>query len=135
MPSFSESVVCAAPAERIWRLLYDPRRYPEWLTGTARVEIEGESVTRYLEGYPDFPMPTRIESERRGQSVRISCLVSDIDLDFLLEPHPEGCLVRLEGRLPEHEAARLEPVQETSRAALASLAALAEGRGRQPAVG
>ena len=39
MPGFSRRATCHAPAEEVWKLLYDPARYTEWWEGTERVEL------------------------------------------------------------------------------------------------
>jgi uncharacterized protein YndB with AHSA1/START domain len=38
MPEFAVSASCRSPAEEVWKLLYDPYRFAEWWSGTARVE-------------------------------------------------------------------------------------------------
>lgn len=124
MPSFTERVVCEAPPADVWRLVHDPDRLPEWMADTQRVEpCDDGTVTRFLHGWPDHPMPTRVTTRADGARVVISCLVSDIDLRVALSPHPLGCAVELEVSLPEHEAARLDGVR---RLAVDSLARLAE---------
>ena len=123
MPSFRESIVCAAPPAEVWRLVHDPARMHEWMTDTERVEpaVDG-TVTRYLVGWPDYPMPTRVRSHSDGARVVISCLVSDIDFRIALSPDPVGCGVEIEVTLPEEEAARMDGVHEVVVASLARLA-------------
>lgn len=123
MPSFRESIVCAAPPAEVWRLVHDPVRMHEWLTDTERVEPgEDDTVTRYLVGWPDYPMPTRIRSHNDGARVVISCLVSDIEFRVALSPDPAGCAVEIDVTLPEREADRLVGVRATVVASLARLA-------------
>jgi uncharacterized protein YndB with AHSA1/START domain len=122
MPAFSDRVVCRAPAEAVWRLLHDPRRFPEWWVGTARVDMDAERPTRYLEGWPDFPMPMEVSSRTDGSRVIVSCLVSDILTEWTLEPHRDGCAVAVRVEIPEHEAARLQAMREQIGASLARLA-------------
>lgn len=123
MPSFREAVVCPAPPAEVWRLVHDPARMSEWMTDTARVEPgEDGTVTRYLVGWPDYPMPTRVRTQSEGARVVISCLVSDIDFRVALSPDPAGCGVEIEVSLPEAEAARLDDVREVVVASLARLA-------------
>ena len=112
MPAFADRVVCRATAEAVWRLLHDPRRFPEWWAGTARVDAEAEHPTRYLEGWPDFPMPMKVSSRSDGSRVIVSCLVSDILTEWTLEPDPAGCAVAVRVEIPEREAARLERLRE-----------------------
>ncbi len=133
MPSFRESIVCAAPPAEVWRLVHDPARMHEWMTDTARVEPgEDDTVTRYLVGWPDYPMPTRIRSHNDGARVVISCLVSDIDFRVALSPDPAGCRVEIDVTLPEQQADRLVGVRAT---VVASLARLAERSASGAALG
>ena len=37
MPTVSSSIEIAAPEERVWGLVSDPRRYPEWVVVTDRM--------------------------------------------------------------------------------------------------
>ena len=123
MPGFHEGIVCAAPPAEVWRLVHDPCRMSEWMTDTARVEPGDDgTVTRYLHGWPDFPMPTRVRTQADGSRVVISCLVSDIDFRVGLSPDPGGCRVDIDVTLPEEEAARLDAVRELVVASLARLA-------------
>lgn len=127
MPAFELSAVCRAPAVEVFKLLHDPARYPEWWEGTARVEGAGPGeVTRYTRAWPDFAYPTRLSAAAAGGRVTISCLVSDIVHEWRLEPHPEGCAVRVRVAMPVEEAAR-EPVQrEEVGGSLRALVAVAE---------
>lgn len=124
MPGFREGTVCAAPPAEVWRLVHDPSRMGEWMTDTARVEPgeEADTVTRYLHGWPDYPMPTRVRTQGDGARVVISCLVSDIDFRISLSPDPAGCRVDIDVTMPEEEAARLDGVHELVVASLARLA-------------
>ncbi len=124
MPGFREGIVCPAPPAEVWRLVHDPARMSEWLTDTARVEPGdgGDTVTRYLHGWPDYPMPTRVRSHGDGTRVVISCLVSDIDFRVTLSPDPGGCRVDIDVSLPEEEAARLDGVRGVVVASLERLA-------------
>lgn len=124
MPGFREGIVCAAPPADVWRLVHDPARMSEWMTDTARVEPGDaeDTVTRYLVGWPDYPMPTRVRTQNAGSRVIISCLVSDIDFRIALAPDPAGCRVDIDVSLPEEEAARLDAVHELVVASLARLA-------------
>lgn len=126
MPAFSVAADCAAPAEAVWRLLYDPRRFPEWWAGTARVEVADGAATRYLDGWPDLPMPTAVESRRAEGRVLISCLVSDIRMDWALAPAPAGCRVEVTCAIPEREGRRLLAMRDEVERSLARLVDRAE---------
>ena len=86
MPSFHDSATSAAAPEEVWKLLYDPSRFPDWWAGIGNVEVEGTGeYTMYPDGYPDFPMAQLLETERHEQRVTVSCLVSDLRFDWGLE--------------------------------------------------
>ena len=74
MPSFSDVATSEAPAEEVWKLLYDPARFPEWWAGVGSVETDDShrGYTMFLAGYPDFPMPQTLETSRDNGSVKIS---------------------------------------------------------------
>ena len=127
MPEFSERSHCRAPAEEVWKLLHDPARFPDWWAGTERVEPGGDgAVTRYLDGWPDFPMPTAVTSRREAGAIVISCLRSDIVHEWTLSPAEDGCDVAVRVTIPEEEAARLDPVRAEVGASLAQLVQVAQ---------
>jgi uncharacterized protein YndB with AHSA1/START domain len=130
MPSFRDSTEAQAPPEEVWKLLYDPARFPEWWAGIETVELGEEGrYTMYPDGYPDFPMAQLLDTQRDGHGVTVSCLVSDLRFEWRLEALAGGERTRIavEVDIPESETARLRSQQETIRASLASLAALASG--------
>ena len=57
MQTFDQSAVSTAPPEEVWKLLYDPTKFPLWWAGTGSVEPADDvgDYTMYPEGYPDFP--------------------------------------------------------------------------------
>jgi uncharacterized protein YndB with AHSA1/START domain len=110
MPAFTEELACAAPPEEVWKLLYDPSRYPEWWTGTDAVAEEGDGVVRHAGGQV---WPTAVEAGRLGEQVVISCVLTDIVFRWTLAPDPGGCRVRLDVAIPDREADRLG-MQETA---------------------
>jgi uncharacterized protein YndB with AHSA1/START domain len=134
MPSFHDSADAEAPPEEVWKLLYDPARFPDWWAGIGTVEVgeehgpggEGGSYTMYPEGYPDFPMAQLLDTAREEQRVTVSCLVSDLRFDWVLEPLADGAGTRItvEVEIPEAEATRLEGQREAIRTSLAKLAEL-----------
>ena len=131
MPSFADTARSAAPPEEVWKLLYDPSRYTEWLVGAGSVEDthdDGDgrkSYTLYADGYPDFPMPQLVESAREGERVVISCEVSDIRFEWRLEPEDDGTRIDVLVDIPEKEAPRLDEQRDTIRRSLVRLAELA----------
>ena len=129
MPSFHDSADSDAAPEEVWKLLYDPSRFPHWWTGIETVEVDDErSYTMYPDGYPDFPMAQLLDTRRDERRVTVSCLVSDLSFEWRLEPHGAGTRISVEVEVPEAEARRLDTQREIIRASLRRLAALAEGR-------
>ena len=127
MPEFMMSAFCGSPAEEVWKLLYDPYRFSEWWCGTARVaNVTGDTATRYMAEWPDFPYPTRVTTRSDGTRVIISCLLSDITQEWTLEPDGVGCVVRLRVEGPDAESARLATVRDELASSLPRLIAAAE---------
>jgi uncharacterized protein YndB with AHSA1/START domain len=125
MPSFDDATTTAAPVEEVWKLLYDPARFPDWWAGVATVTRragEGD-FTLYPDGYPDFPMPHTLRAD--GHGVTISCLTSDLVFEWRLEEHGSGTRIAVHVEIPEPEAHRLEAQRGAVSASLRSLAALA----------
>jgi uncharacterized protein YndB with AHSA1/START domain len=136
MPAFRDAADSPAPPEEVWKLLYDPSRFPDWWVGVETV-VEGDAkggegaFTLYPEGYPDFPMPQALETDADGRGVRISCLVSDLRFVWRLAPLERGdagalgTRITVEVEIPEQEAHRLDGQREAVGASLKRLAALA----------
>jgi uncharacterized protein YndB with AHSA1/START domain len=126
VPTFDDSIATTAPVEEVWKLLYDPARFPEWWAGIgSTVPGEDGGFTMFPEGYPDFPMPQELRTDRDGRKVTVSCLVSDLVFEWRLEPLDGGTRVALHADLPEREAHRLEGQRAAVSASLRALAALA----------
>jgi uncharacterized protein YndB with AHSA1/START domain len=133
--TFEDETTTAAAVEDVWKLLYDPGRFPEWWQGIEAVEAPAHDgrgdFTMYPDGYPDFPMPQQLRQDASGRRVTISCLVSDLVFAWRLEPLPatDGTRISVHVELPEQEAHRLEGQREVVSASLRALAALAHGGG------
>jgi uncharacterized protein YndB with AHSA1/START domain len=131
MPSFADTARSAAPPEEVWKLLYDPSRYTEWLVGVGSIEDtrdDGDgrkSYTAYADGYPDFPMPQLVESAREGERVVISCQVSDMRFEWRLESEEDGTRIDVLVDIPEKEASRLDDQRDQIRRSLVRLAQVA----------
>ncbi|MEA2449181.1 MAG: hypothetical protein QOG63_1113 [Thermoleophilaceae bacterium] len=130
MPAFNASADVAAPPEEVWKLLYDPSRFPEWWPGVERVaagDAKGGpgDVTFYPDGYPDFPMPQEIRTSGDGHNVRISCLVSDLHFEWRLEERDGGTRITVDVGIPEAEAHRVDTQRRVISESLENLAALA----------
>jgi uncharacterized protein YndB with AHSA1/START domain len=128
MPQFSLSAPVDAPLEEVWKLLYDPSRFPEWWYGMEAVEAgerEGD-FTYWVTGYPDFPMPQRLRAQQNDRRVSISCLVSFLEFVWQLdELDGDRTRVALDVTIPEEEAHRLDDQREYAERSLSRLAALA----------
>jgi uncharacterized protein YndB with AHSA1/START domain len=126
MPSFHDTANSAAPPEEVWKLLYDPSRFPDWWAGIDTVEITSEGeYTMYPDGYPDFPMAQLLETHQDQQHITVSCLVSDLRFDWALEPTADGTLITVDVEIPDAEGHRLDTQRDVINASLRRLAQLA----------
>jgi uncharacterized protein YndB with AHSA1/START domain len=133
MPAFDERATAAAPPEEVWKLLYDPARFPDWWVGVATIEpgvggVDADgSYTMYPDGYPDFPMPQELRTSQAQGRVEISCLVSDLEFSWQLTPRDGGAAteIAVHVEIPQAEAHRLETQADVIRRSLANLARLA----------
>jgi uncharacterized protein YndB with AHSA1/START domain len=123
VPSFHDTATSAAPPEEVWKLLYDPSRFPDWWAGIGTVDVKDEGqYTMYPEGYPDFPMAQLLETRQDQQRVTVSCLVSDLRFEWRLQPDGEGTLITVDVEIPEAEGHRLEAQREIISASMRRLA-------------
>jgi uncharacterized protein YndB with AHSA1/START domain len=126
MPSFHDSATSSAPPEEVWKLLYDPARFPDWWAGIATVAVEDDgNYTMYPDGYPDFPMAQLLDTKADHQRVTVSCLVSDLRFEWRLEPAGDGTRITVDVEIPEAEAHRLENQREIIQRSLEKLAHVA----------
>jgi uncharacterized protein YndB with AHSA1/START domain len=126
MPSFHDTVTAAAPPEEVWKLLYDPSRFPDWWAGVGTVDVTAEAeYTMYPDGYPDFPMPQLLDTRREEQRVTVSCLVSDLRFEWHLAPEGSGTLITVDVEIPDAEAHRLDTQREVISESMRRLAELA----------
>jgi hypothetical protein len=127
MPSFHDTTTSSAPPEEVWKLLYDPSRFPDWWAGIDTVELGGSDgkYTMYLDGYPDFPMAQLLDTQRGANRVTVSCLVSDLRFEWHLEPDGEGTVITVDVEIPDAEAHRLDTQRDVISASLKQLAQLA----------
>lgn len=126
MPSFHDSTISPAPPEEVWKLLYDPARFPDWWSGIATVEVGGDKeYTMYPDGYPDFPMAQLLDTQREQQRVTVSCLVSDLRFEWRLEADSEGTRITVDVEIPDTEAHRLDTQREAISTSMQRLAQLA----------
>jgi len=127
MHEFDQSTTSTAPPEEVWKLLYDPARFPEWWAGVGSVEVDTgtRGYTMFPAGYPDFPMPQTLETSRDNGSVKISCLVSDLRFEWRLQPSGNGTQISVHVEIPEQEAHRLDTQREVIGQSLMRLASVA----------
>jgi len=126
MPSFHDTTTSTAPPEEVWKLLYDPSRFPDWWEGIGTVEVASEAeYTMYPEGYPDFPMAQVLDTRRDQQRVTVSCLVSALRFEGQLEPAGAGTTIHVDVEIPEAEGHRLESQREVISASMRRLAEVA----------
>ena len=127
MQAFDQCAVSAAAPEQVWKLLYDPARFPEWWAGVGSVQPgrDPAGYTMYPAGYPGFPMPQALETSREDGAVKISCLVSDLRYDWRLRPAGTGTQISVHVEIPEREAHRVDSQREVIHRSLASLADIA----------
>jgi uncharacterized protein YndB with AHSA1/START domain len=128
MPTFEQNTRSSAAPEQVWKLLYDPARFPDWWAGIASVETGGSAggYTMYPEGYPDFPMPQTLRTSQQGGLVTISCLVSDLCFEWRLRPVDTGTEISVQVRIPDQEAHRLDIQRDVISRSVRALARLAE---------
>lgn len=126
MPEFEDGARSDAPPEEVWKLLYDPSRFPDWWAGVGSVEPgQAGEYTMYPQGYPDFPMAQQLRVTESG--VTISCLVSDLVFEWRLTMLDGGAAtsITVHVEIPEAEAHRLAAQQDVISQSLSRLAALA----------
>jgi len=126
MPSFTDTVISQAPAEEVWKLLYDPARFPDWWAGVGTVDVTSHGeYTMYPDGYPDFPMAQLLDTRRDERRVTVSCMVSDLRFEWRLDASGDGTVITVDVEIPDSEAHRLESQRELISASMRRLAELA----------
>jgi uncharacterized protein YndB with AHSA1/START domain len=126
MPRFSDNATAAAPPEEVWKVLYDPSRIPEWWAHVETAEPGDGGVTIYVEGYPDFPMPQLMTTSADDRTVRFSCQVSDLNIEWRLAPRDDGGTdISVDVEIPEREAHRLDTQRAEVGESIRRLAAVA----------
>ncbi len=127
MPEFTLSGRADAPVEEVWKLLFDPTRFPEWWVGVQTVRNDGPGgYTKWMQGDPDFPWPHRLRSDRAEGRVTISCQITGIDFVWQLAEDGPGTRIDVHVALPDSEAHRLDGERGNITTSLARLATLAK---------
>ena len=113
MPRFTLTETVAAPVEDVWKLVFDPTRYPEWWVGPET-------------GLPEAPpLPLLLGTDRGSGRITLSCQVSAMEFVWQLAEHGESTRITVRVDVPPAAAALLEPERTALTASLAGLAALA----------
>jgi uncharacterized protein YndB with AHSA1/START domain len=101
MPGFVLTDTAAAPVEDVWKLLFDPSRFPEWWAGieTVRVGAEG-GLTVWQSGYPDFPLPQNLRTDPATGRVTMSCQTFDVEVSWQLAEHGEDTRITVTADVP-----------------------------------
>jgi hypothetical protein len=127
MPGFELSTHCHAPVEEVWKLLFDPDRFPDWWAGIEAVRKDAPGqFTLWPAGYPDFPLPQTLRADQAGGRVIISCQVFAIDMVWQLAEAGAGTAIHLNVTGPESQARRLDGQHQLIEESLRRLTALAE---------
>jgi hypothetical protein len=127
MPGFELTSHCRAPVEEVWKLLFDPDRFPDWWTGIEAVRKDAPGqFTLWPAGYPDFPLPQTLRADQAGGRVIISCQVFAIDMVWQLAEVGACTAIHLNVTAPESQTRRLERQHPLIEESLRRLTALAE---------
>ena len=127
MPGFELNTDFRAPVEEVWKLLFDPDRFPDWWAGIEAVHKDTPGqFTLWPAGYPDFPMPQKLRADQADGRVIISCQVFAIDMVWQLAEAGAGTSIRVNVTGPESEARRLDRQHQLIEESLRRLTALAE---------
>lgn len=128
MPEFTLTEMTTAPVEDVWKLLFDPSRFPEWWAGVEAVQVGPEGgYTIWHDAYPGFPVRQELRTDRATGRVTMSCQVFDVEFAWQLAEHGDGTRITVRVDIPpDHAAQLLELQQNLIAASLAALATLAE---------
>jgi uncharacterized protein YndB with AHSA1/START domain len=127
MPGFALCADCRAPVEDVWKLLFDPARFPEWWANIETVQTgEPGEFTIWFAGYPDFPIPQKLRADQADERITISCQVFDIEIVWQLAEIDAGTSIHVDISLPERHAHLLDRQHQIIEESLRRLAALAE---------
>jgi uncharacterized protein YndB with AHSA1/START domain len=127
MPAFAVSALCRGPVEEVWKLLFDPARFPEWWVGIEAVRKDApDQFTLWLAWNPDVPMPQKLRVDEADERITISCQVRDIDIVWQLAEAGADTSITVNVTLPEPEAHLLDVQRWLIGKSLRRLTALAE---------
>ena len=128
MPGFILTGTAAAPVEDVWKLLFDPSRFPEWWAGieTVRVGAEGE-YHGLAARLPGLPLPQYLRADPATGRVTMSCQTFDVDVSWQLAEHGEDTRITVTADIPADLADLVGVLErEVAAASLTALVRLAE---------
>ncbi len=129
MPEFELSGHSGAAIEDVWKLLFDPSRFPEWWDGIETVRTDGPgSYTQWKTGWPDFPLPQELRADRSNGRVMVSCQFYDIQIGWQLTADGgdgAGTTIAVHVRLPNSEVHRTENLRAMLTRSIGTLSELA----------
>jgi uncharacterized protein YndB with AHSA1/START domain len=131
VPTFDDAIITIAPAVAVWKLLYDPLRFPDWwagIVGSTPGDARGgdADITLWPQSQPDFALPQRVQRSAADQRIVVSCTVTDLVFEWTLEPAGAGTRIGVHVEIPEVEAAREATQRQVITRSLRRLAQLAE---------
>lgn len=127
MPGFTLTATTGAPPEEVWKLLFDPIRFPEWWAGIGAARVDGAGAyTLWSEGDPDLPLPQRMRADHGDGRVMMSCRVNEIEFTWRLAERGTGTRITVDVAIAPATAHQLDRTRELIAASLPALAALAE---------
>ena len=111
MPTVVRSATVGAAPQRLWDLVSDPERLPEWWPGVQRVEDASPTAWTTVLGTPrgksvraDYTLvraerPWRLVWRHEVEESPFERLLRESETELELEAAPQGTLVRLTARL------------------------------------
>jgi uncharacterized protein YndB with AHSA1/START domain len=137
MPSARRQVMVDAPVERVWELIGDPKRHPEWWPRVEEVESDALEVGctyRQVTRRPDKTIETTfsIEDLEDCHQLRVRCLETGMYAHFLLTPAQDGTFVDAELGVEERGLARVFAAAFIRRWVAQSLEGLRRAAREQP---
>jgi uncharacterized protein YndB with AHSA1/START domain len=128
MPGFTLTDTAAAPVEDVWKLLFDPSRFPEWWAGIEAVRVGAEGgLTVWQHGYPDFPLPHYLRADPVTGRVTMSCQTFDVEVSWQLAEQGEDTRITVTADMPADLADLVGVLErEVAAASLTALVRLAE---------
>jgi hypothetical protein len=112
VPSARRQTIVDAPVERVWELIGDVNRHPEWWPRVEDVQCDLLDVGctyRQVTKRPDKTVETTISVELLDdcQQLRVRCLDTGMYAHFLLTPAQDGTFVDAELGVDEQGLAKL----------------------------